>query len=113
MIFVTGGGNPISKKQVWREVKSLCERAGVVVGIVKMCIMLVFWSLVRKGVVLAGYPLLSKVYQRVLGGVRLLYALGVEDDPLVLVDVGVLPLDLGSDGDPFPLFQGAGLVVPA
>ena len=28
-IFVTGGGNPISRKQVWREMKSLCERAGV------------------------------------------------------------------------------------
>lgn len=28
-IFVTGGGNTISRKQVWREMKSLCERAGV------------------------------------------------------------------------------------
>lgn len=28
-IFVTGGGNPISRKQVWREMKSLCEMAGV------------------------------------------------------------------------------------
>ena len=57
--------------------------------------------------------MLSKVYQRVLGGLRPLYALGVENDPLVLVDVGVLPLDLSGDGDPLPLFQGAGLVVLA
>ncbi len=112
-IFVTGGGNPISRKQVWREMKSLCERAGIVAGIVAMCIMLAFWSLVRDSVVLAGYLLLSKVYQWVLGGGRLLYALGVENDSLVLVDIGVLPLDLGGDGDPLPLFQGASLVVLA
>ena len=69
--------------------KSLRERAGIVAGIVAMCIMLAFWSLVRDSVVLAGYLLLSKVYQWVLGGGRLLYALGVENDSLVLVDIGV------------------------
>lgn len=28
-IFVTGNGNPMSRKQIWREMKSLCKRAGV------------------------------------------------------------------------------------
>ena len=28
-IFLTGGGKGISRKQIWREMKSLCEKAGV------------------------------------------------------------------------------------